>query len=138
MPVARRIEELIAWQLSAELRDAIITCGRTWEGRDRQLFDQIRDSARSAPRNLAEGFGRFKPREFANFARIARGSLFETMNHLKEAQKREYIGDEQTASMLRLNRRALTATTRLLRYLESCKGQAPTGWDVPRADLNVD
>lgn len=126
MPVARKIEELIAWQLSTQLRAAVIPCARRWERSDRKLFDQIRDSARSARRNLAEGFGRFKPREFANFTRIARGSLIETMNHLLEAQKCQYIGDEETAIMLRLNKRALKATTRLLKYLESCKGRAPT------------
>jgi four helix bundle protein len=128
---AKKLEELIAWQLSTELRDIVITCAQRWEARDRKLFEQIRESARSAPRNLAEGFGRFKPREFAKFARIARGSLMETRNHVKEALKCHYITDEEAATIRRLNARALAATTRLLAYLDSCKGEAPTGWDVP-------
>jgi four helix bundle protein len=130
MSVAHTLEEPIAWQLSTELRDAVITCAQRWEIRDRKLFEQIRDSARSAPRNLAEGFGRFKPREFAKFTRIARGSLMETRNHVKEAVKCHYITEEEAATIRRLNARALAATTRLLEYLDSCKGEAPTGWDV--------
>jgi four helix bundle protein len=32
--------------------------------RDLKFCDQIRDSARSSTRNIAEGFGRFEPAEF--------------------------------------------------------------------------
>ncbi len=130
MAVAKKLEDVVAWQLSTELRDAVISFAKKWELRDPKLFEQIRDSARSAPRNLAEGFGRFKPREFARFARIARGSLMETRNHVKEALKCHYLTDEEAATIRRLNARALAATTRLLEYLDSCKGRAPTGWDV--------
>jgi len=130
MAVAQKLEELVAWQLSTRLRNAVIDRSGSWRTRDTKLFDQIRDSARSAPRNLAEGFGRFKPREFAHFARIARGSLLETLNHLEEALRCDYIQSEEAQLLLRLNKRALKATTMLVKYLDSCKGKAPTGWDV--------
>ena len=130
MAAARTHQELIAWQLSARLRREILKRSAAWQTHDRKLSDQIRESARSAPRNLAEGFGRFKPREFAHFARIARASLIETLNHLEEALEEGYIKPEEAESLSRLNKRALKATTRLLRYLDSCKGKAPTGWDL--------
>ena len=57
----------------------------------------------------------------ARYVTIARASLQETLNHLRDASKRGYIkGDERTA-ILRLNRRALGATGKYLRYLKSCK-----------------
>ena len=40
------------------------------------------DAARSGPRNIAEGFARFKHKEFAQFVRIAKGSEAGVLNHL--------------------------------------------------------
>jgi 23S rRNA-intervening sequence protein len=44
----------------------------------------IKSANRSDPpkRNTSEGFGRYHPKEFARFLRIAAGSLQETKNHL--------------------------------------------------------
>jgi len=88
----RCFDDLIAYQLAVGLRDAVyaMTAG-TVEARDRRFRDQIRDAAASAPRNLAEGFGRFSPREFARFATIARGSITETQNHLRHGLRQRYF-----------------------------------------------
>jgi four helix bundle protein len=77
--VVRRIEDLIAWQLAFELEREIFAFtakGAAW--RDIKYREQIRDSSASAVRNTAEGFGRFRPTEFARFLEIAHGSLDET------------------------------------------------------------
>jgi four helix bundle protein len=42
-----------------------------------QLHGQVREAARSAPRNIAGGFGRFKHADFARFVRIAKSSEVE-------------------------------------------------------------
>ena len=66
MATAKRFEELIAWQRSAELRDEILRLTENGKAaRDWGFRDQIRRSASSAPSNLSEGFGAFKPRVFA-------------------------------------------------------------------------
>lgn len=49
---------------------------------DYGLTSQIRRSANSISANLAEGFGRKTKKDKANFYIIARGSAFETQNHL--------------------------------------------------------
>jgi four helix bundle protein len=129
MAAIRKYEELHAWQLARDLRDAIFTLTESGPVLKNVKFrDQIRLSSSSSPANIAEGFGRFKPREFAQFMRIARPSLFETRNHLQDGHSKKYFSDEDTARLLKLQVRAAIATTRLLRYLESCKGKAPTGW----------
>jgi four helix bundle protein len=125
----RRYEDLYAWQLARELRDAIFALTETGPVlRNLKFRDQVRRSSSSPPANIAEGFGRFKPREFAHFMRIARGSLLETRNHLLDGRGKRYFSDEDAERLLRLQVRATIATTRLLRYLESCRGEAPTGW----------
>jgi four helix bundle protein len=46
-----------------------------------QYYDQLSDAARSAPCNIAEGFARYRHKEFAQFVRIAKGSEAEVLNH---------------------------------------------------------
>jgi four helix bundle protein len=125
----KSFEDLDAWKLSVDLRDRVLELTESGRaGRDVRFCEQIRDSASSAPRNIAEGFGAFMPREFARFVRIARKSLMETKNHLLDTRGRRYWSEEQAAKLLVLCNRALGATTALLRYLDSRKGIPPTGW----------
>ena len=131
MTAVQRFEELDAYQLSRELRDAIFTLTEAGPAsRNMKFRDQIRTSSSSPPANIAEGFGRFKPREFAHFTRIARASLLETRNHIDDARRKGYFSKEDCTKLFALQIRATKATTGLLRYLDSCKGKAPTGWTV--------
>ena len=75
---------------------------------------QIRKSSRSAPANISEGFGRYLPRDFANYLRIAKASLEETRNHLIDARDRGYIRDPLYSRLVNLARSAEKATTGLL------------------------
>ena len=124
---AGKFEDLIAWQLSATLRDRILDLTKNGPAaRDHDFRSDIRRSARSAASNLSEGFGAFYPREFARFSRIARRSIIETRNHLLDAQKQKYFNDDEIKELIHLTFRAQKATTRLIRYLDSCRGRPPT------------
>lgn len=130
-----RFEDLHAWKLAVDLRDEVLRLTETGLVlRDRDFRGQIRDSARSAPRNLSEGFDKFSPREFCRYARIARGSIAETKNHVLDGLKQGYFTAPEADRMLSLSRCARAATTGLMKYLHSCKGQAPTGWDRETQD----
>jgi four helix bundle protein len=119
--VARRFEDLIAWQLAYELQqDVFAFIARPGVSRDCKLCDQIRESTRSATRNIAEGFGRYYPKEFARFLRIANGSLHETKNHLHEALDRQYLNQSEHDRLIRLLLRANKASVRLHAYLKGC------------------
>jgi four helix bundle protein len=72
----------------------------------------------SAPRNIAEGFGRYRPAEFARFVRIARGSLMETKDHFDVALERRYVSSSDFGRMNQLVNRAFGASTRLVQYLD--------------------
>jgi four helix bundle protein len=131
MTAVKNFEDLDAYQLSRELRDAIFNLTESGPSAQNLKFrDQIRRSSSSPPANIAEGFGRFKPREFGHFTRIARASLLETRNHIEDARKKKYFSEKDCAKLFELQVRATKAATGLLRYLDSCKGKAPTGWDL--------
>jgi four helix bundle protein len=120
MTTANDFTELVAWQLSVELRRLVLEfVERPRFAGDRRLSDQIVESASSAPRNIAEGFGRFHANEFAHFLRVALGSLFETRNHVLDACERGYITSAGRDQAVILSRRAIAATTRLRAYLLS-------------------
>lgn len=119
-------EELDAWKLSVDLRNDIYRMTSVGKAaRDFKFRDQVRDSSASASRNIAAGWGRFHPNENAPYVRWARASLVETQNHLLHGQKEAYFTPQDFAAAWRLSSRAIGATTRYLRYLESCNGEIP-------------
>ena len=69
---------------------------------DYSLTSQIRRSVSSIAANLAEGFGRSTKLDKARFYVIARGSAFETINHLIYGNKVGYF-ESQTVEKLKNN-----------------------------------
>lgn len=126
MAGARRFEDLIAWQLSEQAKEMVFRL--TSKGpvvRDLEFCEEIRQSARSVPANIAEGFGWYEPRPNARHVSIAKASLDETRNHTLDGFKRNYFDRAERDELLNLLKRARVATTRLLRYLRSCKNAPP-------------
>jgi len=133
----RRHEDLVAWQLSEQLKEKVLACtARPAVARNRDFCDDIRRAARSAPANLAEGFGRFWPHDNAKSVRTALGSLAEVQNHLRDALKERYITEDEHREMAHLTKRAIGASTRWHQYLKSCKPGDPTPWlkEKPRTN----
>ena len=66
----------------------------------------------------AEGFGRFGTKEFARFARIAKGSELEVLNHLIDAHDQGLITKDEFAQYEACVQRALAAVVGLIHHLE--------------------
>jgi len=122
--IAHRFEDLVVWQLADCIKNEVYEIiARRPAASDVKFCDQIRESTRSAPRNIAEGFGRgrYYPREFGQFLRIALASLHETKNHLHDAHDRHYLTDAEHERILRITLRAIKAGNRLAAYLRTAK-----------------
>jgi four helix bundle protein len=118
----RSHEEIIAWQRANELKLLVydlIESGPVT--RDADLHDQLRRSARAAPRLIAEGFGRYLPRDFSRYLRSANGELKETYNSLRDGVDQKYFTAAQIEPMLRLSKRASKAATKLIEYLRTAE-----------------
>lgn len=90
--IARRYQDLVCWQLSNDLKRRVYAfTAKMPASKDFEFCKQIRGSARGAPRTIAEGFGRFRPADFARYLEFARASLIETQNHLGDALDWRYI-----------------------------------------------
>ncbi len=125
MEPAQKLDDLVAWQLASELSALIHEMISRPVRRHGTLFEQISSSAASVAANLAEGFGRYYPRANAGFVRIAKGSLTETQNHLKEGKSRGCWKEEDYTKAWRLSCRTMKAIVPYLRYLERCNRNGP-------------
>ena len=117
----RNPEELVAWQLASDLKKRVYQIlKRPRVAKDFRFCDQIRRSARSAPANLAEGLGRYRPKDNARFVRIALGSLRETRNHRGDGHDEGYIDDAEFEELRILSNRAIGTAVRWHTYLANC------------------
>ncbi|HKB09972.1 MAG TPA: four helix bundle protein [Vicinamibacterales bacterium] len=120
MPPIERIEDLIAWQLARTLEQQVLAfTANPPASKDGDFCYQIRKSASSAPTNMAEGFGRFWPAEFAYKMRVAIGELEETLRHLDKALDVKYLTEVQHLDLYALGDRAASAAVKFARYLEA-------------------
>lgn len=118
--MARTYRELVIWQLAEELRNKAIAFLDTLPvGKDGELFDQLRDAVSSPARNIAEGFGRFEGRDQAQFLRVAKGSLDEIDNHLRDLAQRRRQTQATCGELIRLAARCRIGVVRLISYLLS-------------------
>jgi four helix bundle protein len=122
MASARSHEGLITWQRAHELKMgvyALIKSGPVVD--DEEFCEQTRRSARSAPRLIAEGFGRYIPGEVRKYLRWANGELKETMDSLRDGVDSGYFTPDQILPLQRLARRSSKAATSLNAYLRTAK-----------------
>ena len=120
VPVAKRFEDLLAWQRMHELSLAVWQATSTAAvASDFRFRNQIRDASDSAARNVAEGFGRFRPAQFAYFLDISRGSAQETRALLRKGWEIGYWTQEEFDRLDALAIRGLQAVAKLQRYLRS-------------------
>ena len=114
----RRFTEIQAWQLSMKLHQEFAAIlDRPPASLDRKFCDNSHDAVASAARNIAEGFGRFGDKEFANFVNIARGSQLETQTNLLIARNRKFMTTDEFDRIWALSEETVATTTGLLKCL---------------------
>jgi four helix bundle protein len=84
-----------------------------------ELTLSIRKCARSATRNIAEGFGKFTIPDKINFCRTSKGSLYELIDDLLTARDEGYLGTEQCEYGRNLIDVALKSINGYIRYLNT-------------------
>jgi four helix bundle protein len=116
----RRFHQLRAWQACDAYKKAVYQlCLDTPLARDWKRRGQLEASVAGPPGHIAEGFGRFSPIDFAKFLVIARSSLMESQNHLRDAVDKQYISEDTRVKLDALAEVALEEVTGLMEYLQS-------------------
>ena len=84
--------ELAVWQKAVQLVKLVYAQAKEFPPEEKYaLADQLRRAVTSIPSNIAEGNGRASNKDYAHFLSIARGSLYETINHLDIAESLGYV-----------------------------------------------
>ena len=115
MQILRVRWRVVGWQLANKLKNQVDAFLPRPEFKRRFKFcGQLDDAGRSGPRNIAEGFARFKHKEFAQFVRVAKGSEAEVLNHFIDALEQRLLTKDEFLMSQHLCKRALKAVNATL------------------------
>ena len=117
--IYRSFTDMPVWQkahnLSVEVFKLTIGLPRS---EDYGLTSQIRKSSNGAAACIAEGFGRSTKKDKSNFYIIARGSSFETQNHLLYGKKAGYFENQITQRLFEEYNELVHELNKLIKFLE--------------------
>jgi four helix bundle protein len=90
-------EDLDVYQLAVKIGDKVWSIVLNWPSfSQNSLGHQLVKSSDSIGANIAEGFGRFHFAENRQFARISRGSLYETRHWIQRAHTRNLLREKES------------------------------------------
>jgi len=96
MSEIKTYKDLIVWQKSIALVSDVYKLVRLFpEDEKYGLTSQIKRSSVSVPSNIAEGYGRSSRRNYIQFLRISRGSLFELETQIVIGKKLNFINNSE-------------------------------------------
>jgi four helix bundle protein len=82
------------------------------------LTDDLRRSTNSVVHNIAEGYGRFEPRDKSRFYKISRGSAYEAISQLLVADAESYISSAKCETMIMKYKEVIDELSALILSLE--------------------
>lgn len=96
----RSFTEMPVWKKAHELSTIVfkMTIGLP-KSEDYGLISQIRRSSNSISANIAEAYGRLGEKDKSNFYVFARGSAFETQNHLLYGKEIGYFENDSVSKL---------------------------------------
>jgi four helix bundle protein len=93
--------DLTVWQKAITLARVAYHASQTFPGKELYgLTSQIRNTASSIPANIAEGWGRGSRKEYVQFLKISRGSLYEMETHLFLSREFDYLSNRALEDLL--------------------------------------
>lgn len=111
-------EELECWKEARALRKHLKTLIDSLpKSEEYQLKSQLTRALRSVTNNIAEGYGRFHYKENAQFCRQARGSLYETIDHLIIAYEENYLSKDDLLIAREMALKTITILNGYINYL---------------------
>ena len=116
---ARTLEELHAYRAARALKLEVYRLVRAHPDAcaDYRFRSQLYEAAASNEMNIAEGFRRFVPGEFAHFLGFALGSCEETVRRIQDGIDRGHFRPEACKVAFELAAESGRLTTALQRYL---------------------
>lgn len=128
--VIRTLDDLLVYRKALGAANAVSAIlERPGLARDFELRRQLGASSSRAAAVIAEGFEQKTDRHFAHYLYIARGSAKETTAHLRVAEGRRYISEQETRDLCGLYEEIAKMLTGLIQHLE--REDRPHRWKRP-------
>ena len=113
-----KFEELEVYQLAEKLSDMIWDIVIKWDSFPRGTVGvQYVDASDSVGANIAEGYGKGSFADRSRYAKISRGSLFETKHWTNKSYRRELITDQEFAEINDILKKFLPKVSSYINYL---------------------
>ncbi|WP_163322783.1 four helix bundle protein [Draconibacterium mangrovi] len=91
-----RFMDLDIWKEAIVLNDELYDLAEILEqAKHFRAAEQLRAASLSISNNIAEGAGSFSDKDFANFLKFARRSVFETVNITYVTYRRKFITEDE-------------------------------------------
>ena len=101
MSEIRSYKDLLIWQKGIELTEKVYLLVKSFPSEEiYSLTSQIKRSVISIPSNISEGYGRSSTKNYIQFLRISRGSLYELETQLIISGNLNYIQKETQIKMI--------------------------------------
>lgn len=112
-------QDLDVWKMGMDLTFKIYKLMKTFPMEEKfGLISQIQRAAVSIPSNIAEGWGRGSTKEYIQFLRIARGSVYEMETQIMIANKIDYLNEATMQDILQQTNAIGKMLLSLIRSLE--------------------
>jgi four helix bundle protein len=112
--------KMSVWQLAFDLLLRIYKITKRFPSDERfGLISDMRRSANSITLNIAEGFGRFEPRDKSRFYKISRGSAFELISQTLVSFALSYISEQGRDHLVGSSKDIIDELNALIKTLES-------------------
>lgn len=115
----KTFENLEAYKTCREYKTFIIqtVIPKLLSNKEYDLVNQIKRASRSITANIAEGYGRYHYMDNSKFCSIARGSLYETLEHTITANDENLITNEDLERSKLLFESAIKPLNGYINYL---------------------
>lgn len=111
--------DMSVWQKSFALLRDVYKIIRLFPPEEKYaLTDDLRRSANSVVHNIAEGYGRYEPRDKSRLYKISRGSAYEAMSQILVANAEKYISSKKSNYLIESYKAVIDELSALIRSLE--------------------
>lgn len=123
------------WQSALRLLKQIYSVTKAYPTDERfGLISDMRRAAHSIAHNIAEGFGRFEPKDKSRFYKISRGSVYELMSQILVSSELTYLPSELKTNLLKYCRQIIKELNAIIRTVEDPAQPQPQPQPKPQPD----
>jgi four helix bundle protein len=116
--VSSKFEDLEIYQLADKLSDMVWNIVVQWDSFSKNAVGlQYVDASDSIASNISEGYGRGSFADRSRFAKISRGSLFETRHWTNKSYRRKLLTDQEFTEINEIIEKLLPKLSSYINYL---------------------